>query len=189
MNITIKSFRSGKNIEKKLKTLYNTAFPAEERAPFRFMMSRVKKGKAEMLAAFDGDEFVGFAYMVCHEDLVYLFYLAVEDDKRNMGYGSLIVEGVKKKYQGKRIFLAREQLDESAPNYSQRVSRREFYLRRGFKDQPLLIQEASVVYDVMSVGGYIYPEEYARLIKAWSGKLLGKFVKMYMIGTEPYEDC
>ncbi len=188
MNITIKSFRSGKNMEKKLKKLYNTAFPAEERAPFRFMMSRVKKGKAEMLAAFDGDEFVGFAYMVCHEDIAYLFYLAVDESKRGMGYGSLIIAGVKKKYHGKRIFLAREQLDKSAPNYSQRVSRREFYLRRGFEDQPLLIQEASVVYDVMSVGGYIYPEEYARLIKSWSGKLLGMLVKMYMIGTEPVDE-
>lgn len=188
MNITIKSFRSGKNMEKKLKMLYNTAFPAEERAPFHMLMSRVKNGKAEMLTAFDGDEFIGFAYMVCHEDVVYLFYLAVKESKRGMGYGSLIIAGVKKKYHGKRIFLAREQLDKSAPNYSQRVSRREFYLRRGFKDQPLLIQEASVVYDVMSIGGYIHPDEYDSLIKSWSGKLIGMFVKMYMIGTEPVDE-
>lgn len=188
MNIKIRSFRSGKNMEKKLKMLYNTAFPAEERAPFRMLMSRVKKGKAEMLTAFDGDEFVGFAYMVCHEDVVYLFYLAVEESKRGMGYGSLIIAGVKKKYHGKRIFLAREQLDKSAPNYSQRVSRREFYLRRGLKDQPLLIKEASVVYDVMSVGGYVRPDEYDRLIKSWTGKLLGRFVDMYMIGTEPVNE-
>ena len=188
MKITIKSFRSGKNTENKLKRLYTSAFPAEERAPFRLMMSRIKTGKGEMLAAFDGDEFVGFAYIICHEDVAYLFYLAVEESKRGMGYGSLIIDGVKKKYHGKRIFLAREQLDESAPNYSQRVSRREFYLRRGFKDQPLLIQEASVVYDVMSVGGYIYPEEYACLIKWWTGKLLGKLVKMYMIGTETVDE-
>ena len=185
MVITIKSFKKGKKMEKRLKNLYNSAFPADERAPFHLMISRLRKGRAEMLAAFDGEEFIGFAYTVCYEDLVYLFYLAIEEDKRGSGYGSLIIKGIKKKYQGKRIFLAREQLDISAQNYPQRISRHRFYLRNGFKDLPLYIKEASVVYDVMSIGGNILPEEYNHLIKFWSGRLLNSFLDMSMIENKP----
>lgn len=181
MNITIKSFKSGRNIKNKLKNLYNSAFPADERAPFSIMMSRLKKGKAEMLTAFDGDEFIGFAYVICHQGIAYLFYLAIEESKRGKGYGSLILSGVKKKYHGYRIFLAREQLDSSALNYHQRISRHTFYLRNGFKDLPLSIKEASVVYDVMSFGGTILPEEYLSLMKFWAGRLLCSFVDMRII--------
>lgn len=181
MNITIRSFRRGRNMEKKLKNLYNSAFPSDERAPFGIMMSRLRNGKAEMLTAFDGEEFIGFAYMICCEGLVYLFYLAIEESKRGKGYGGLILRGIKKKYHGCRIFLAREQLDSSVPNYQQRVSRREFYLRNGFEDLPLSIKEASVIYDVMSVGGDIFPEEYLHIMKFWAGRLLFRFVDMRII--------
>lgn len=181
MEINIRSFKKGKHMERKLKKLYIFAFPADERAPFRLMMKRVRKGMAEMLAAFDGGEFVGFAYMVCNEKVAYLFYLAIEEEKRGMGYGSLIIKGVKQRYSGRRIFLAREQLDSSAENYQQRLSRHKFYLNRGFKDQPLVIREASVIYDVMSAGGAIEPEEYRDLIKKWTGKMLFRFVDMEML--------
>lgn len=184
MNITIRSFKRGKDMEKKLKNLYNSAFPAEERAPFGLLMSRIKKGRAEMLAAFDGEEFIGFAYTVCNEEIVYLFYLAIEESKRGRGYGSLILNGVKKKYRGRRIFLAREQLDSSAANYQQRISRHEFYLHRGFEDLPMCIKEASVVYDVMSIGGIVYPDEYSRLIEFWTGRLLCRLVDMRMIAKK-----
>ena len=79
MNITIKSFKSGRHMKNKLKKLYNSAFPADERAPFGIMMSRLNKGKAEMLTAFDGDEFIGFAYVICRQEIAYLFYLAIEE--------------------------------------------------------------------------------------------------------------
>lgn len=181
MNITIRSFKRGRKMEETLKNLYISAFPAEERAPFRLMMSRLRKGKAEMLVAFDGEEFIGFAYTICHEGLVYLFYLAIEESKRGMGYGSLILSGIRKRYHGSRIFLAREQLDSSAPNYQQRLSRHRFYLRSGFEDLPLSLKEASVVYDVMSVGGNILPEEYSRMIKSWAGRILYSFVDMRII--------
>lgn len=166
---------------KMLKKLYLEAFPAEERAPFFMIMSKAKKGRAEMLTAHDGNEFVGFVYMVCYKDMAYLFYLAVDKDKRGMGYGRKIVEAVKSRYRGRRIFLARERIEKSAENYEQRVSRRNFYIRCGFRDLPCHIKEAAVIYDVMGIGGRVSADEYEELITSWSGKMMRMLVDMRII--------
>lgn len=164
-----------------VKKLYLSAFPADERAPFFLLLMRAKAGKADILTAHDGKIFIGFAYVVRWKNLVYLFYLAVDENKRGMGYGRKIIEAVKSRYKGSRIFIAREQLDKSAENYAQRVNRRNFYIKCGFRDLPYCIKEASVIYDVMSVGGIVRPAEYNALITSWSGKILKSFVDMKMI--------
>ena len=170
-----------KKVQKKIKKLYLTAFPAEERVPFFLIMSKTRRGKGEMLAAYDGEEFVGFAYMVCYKDLAYIFYFAVEESNRGKGYGGKILKAVKEKYSGSRIFLAREQLDESAGNYAQRVRRHNFYLNNGFTDLPCQIKEASVIYDVMGIGGTVSAEEYEALVTPWAGRLLRNIIDMKII--------
>lgn len=181
MDVILKNDITNKLTRKKLKKLYLTAFPAEERAPFFLIMSKAKSGKGDMLAAYDGEEFIGFAYMVCYKDLAYLFYLAVEENKRGKGYGGKILKAVKEKYSGNRIFLAREQLDESAENYTQRVNRHNFYLNNGFTDLPCQIKEANVIYDVMGIGGTVSAAEYEALITPWVGRLLRKIIDMRII--------
>lgn len=151
--------------------LYQRAFPKDERAPFSLLERKAAQGKGVMLVAKDGETLVGFAYVIYDAELAYLFYFAVEDAARGQGYGTAILKALQKEFAGKRLFLAREQLDPHADNYEQRVKRRNFYLHAGFEDQPSRIKEASVVYDVMSMGGAIKPEEYERLMVAWGGWL------------------
>lgn len=167
---------------KKIKRLYKTAFPREERAPFFFIKRKAKDGKADMLAAKDDGEFVGFLYLVCYLDMVYLFYFAIDDPKRGMGYGSRLLKLLQDSYPGKRIFLAREQLDENADNYAQRVRRHEFYLRSGFNDFSCKLKEAGVIYDVMGIGKDILAEEYDALISSWCGKRYKSIMDMRIIG-------
>lgn len=164
-----------------IKPLYRQAFPKEERAPFFLIKKKTLQGKSELLVAEDNGEFVGFAYMVCHEDLAYIFYLAIDENKRGKGYGSKILQELKTYYSGKRIFLAREQLDSSAPNYEQRLKRHEFYLKNGFEDLPYKLKEASVVYDIMGIGGTVTAAEYDALISGWAGTLMRKLIDMRII--------
>lgn len=165
----------------KIRELYLTAFPRDERAPFSMIRRRARQGRADMLTARDGEEFVGFVYMVCLRDLAYIFYLAIDPGKRGMGYGSAVLTELKKRYGGKRLFLAREQLDESADNYEQRLRRHEFYLRNGFEDKRFKIKEASVIYDAMGIGGEVSAEEYRELIEHWNGKIMRKLIDMRII--------
>ncbi len=174
-----------KTAEKKhfglIKSLYKTAFPKDERAPFFFIKRRYLQGRADLLAAFDGDKFTGFCYIVCHGDFAYLFYLAVEENLRGKGTGSGIISLVKEKYAGKTIFLAREPLDKDAENYGQRVSRRAFYLKNGFEDTGLQLKEAGVVYDVMTIGGGITAKDYETLIRFWAGDFVMRLADMRIV--------
>lgn len=166
---------------KLVKNLYKSAFPRDERAPYFVLERRRVKGLADMMVAkFDGD-FAGFCYVVCNSRLAYVFYLAVVPNKRGQGIGSKILQAVGEKYADKKIFLARETLDESADNYAERIARHEFYLKNGFCDIDRRLKEASVVYDVMSMGGDVTPEEYAELIRAWGGKIMTAAVDMRII--------
>jgi len=166
---------------KRIKQLYKKAFPREERAPFFLIRNRAEKGKAQMLIVKEHNLFIGFAYLLCYLDLAYLFYFAIEGDKRGAGYGTKVLDKLQEKYKGKRLFLAREQLDQTADNYEQRVKRHQFYLHNGFKDLPCKIKEANVIYDVMGIGGMISAKEYDVLISQWSGKWIKKLIDMRIL--------
>jgi len=161
--------------------LYKSAFPRDERAPFFMIKRKALQGKARALVAKENGIVLGFAYVICYEDLVYLFYFAVDAGRRGSGNGSRILQLLKEKYAGKRIFLAREQLDEKAGNYEERLKRHAFYLKNGFQDLPHKIREASVVYDIMGVGGVVSPEEYAALIENWCGRFIRRVVRLEII--------
>ncbi len=164
-----------------IKKLYKKSFPLNERAPFFVIKKKTINGKSEMLIAKENDQFIGFFYIVRNEDLVYLFYFAVNDTQRGKGYGSKMLQLLKEKYPGKNIFLAREQLDTNSDNYDERVKRRNFYIRNGFKDTELLIKEASVIYDVMALNDDISAKDYEILIDNWSGKFIKTFIDMKII--------
>lgn len=181
MKIKLVKYKRNSELRKKLKELYTSAFPKNERAPFALIMSKGRGQNADMLAAYDGDTLVGFAYMVCYMDLAYLFYLAIDEPYRGKGYGTAILAEIKNNYRDMRIFLAREMLDKDSNNYAQRVSRRDFYLRNGFQDLPCQIKEASVTYDVMGINGNISANDYDKLITAWSGRFLRRMIDMRVI--------
>jgi len=163
-----------------VRALYLRAFPAEERPPFWMLKRRALQGRGELLAARQDGAFAGFAYVIGNERAAYLFYFAIADGQRGRGYGSTVLAALKERYAGKALFLARETLDEEAENYDQRVRRHAFYLRNGFCDLPLSIQEAGVTYDVMGVGGTPRPEDYESLMRAWAGPVIARLVKMEM---------
>lgn len=181
MNIQFKELNKKMPVYKQVKKLYKTAFPREERAPFVLMTSAAKRGNGEFLIAFDGDEFVGLAYMVCSDALAYIFYLAVSEDKRSKGYGGAVLSALKERYKGRKLFLALEAMDESAPNIEQRRKRRSFYEKNGFEGVACKLKEATVVYDVMSIGGTVTAAEYDKLITGWCGRFIKTLADMRII--------
>lgn len=127
---------------------------------------------------------IGLAYIVENGGIAYLFFFAVEKSEREKGYGTKILSHIKEKTRGKKLFIAREQIDERAENNAERISRREFYLRNGFTDTEYRLKEANVVYDVMTIGGEVTPEEYRALIENWAGKFILRFVDMRLLPPE-----
>ncbi|MDU7942566.1 MAG: GNAT family N-acetyltransferase [Streptococcus salivarius] len=119
---------------KKVASLYEAAFPVEERLPlWQLSWNSLKRGQS-FLAYFDQGVFIGFTYVICTDNLVYLLFLAVEESKQSQGYGSQILAQVKKEARVRPCVLTIEPMDEKdASNRNQRLKRLAFYERNGYQ--------------------------------------------------------
>ncbi len=176
-----------------IEKIYTEAFPDNERAPMKLLIKRANQGKADFLALYDSNSLVGMAYVVCCRDLAYLFYIAVDKDKRGRGYGSQTIASLLERYRGKRFFLALEQLDKTAVNYNQRVKRHEFYKSCGLHDLPFKLKEGSVTFSAM--GGClpvensfnknadftVRPEEYKELMNRYMGFIMRHLIDVRLL--------
>lgn len=79
----------------------------------------LRKG-VDFLAFYDGDEFIGINYGACTDRLYFGLYIAIVKDKRSGGYGSQIIDMMRKRYSGKEYAFNIEVIDEKADNYEQR---------------------------------------------------------------------
>ena len=161
----------------RIKDLYVTAFPANERMPLCFLLSKAKKDFVSFLAFYDEDAFVGFTYLAEHRDMTYVLYLAVNAQTRSKGYGTRILERIGSMYPGNRIILDIEPLDDAADNSEQRIKRRAFYLRNCFASAGFTMIDGSSEYEVLVKGGTCSQAECAAIFKRLSGPVLSPFVK------------
>ena len=70
---------------------------------------------------YDEDTLIGLSYVFIHKDIAYLGYLAVEENLRNQGYGSKILQAIRKELSDCRIVIDIEVVDKNAENYEERV--------------------------------------------------------------------
>lgn len=164
-----------------IKELYLSAFPKEERAPFRMLVSKSKLDFVDWWSIYDNDTYVGMFYVLYNDDLVYLFYFAIMESMRGSGYGTKSLELLKQHYKGKRIFLSIEEVVCTADNYLERVKRKEFYERCGFVSLGSKVKEGGVIYELLGIGGPVNNTEYTELIVSWMGKLYAKIIGMEIL--------
>lgn len=152
-----------------IRELYESAFPENERAPFSVLVRKTRRKNVDFKAYFDGEALVGMTYSVHEGDLTYLFYLAVPEGLRGLGYGSEILQILKKVYPGHRIFLSMEEFRNDAPNYPIRLRRKGFYERNGYPLIGMRVQEGSEIFELAGTSADIRPEEYRRLMYRYLG--------------------
>lgn len=181
MDIELRRFDKKSSDYKNVKRLYNSAFPANEKAPFWLLMKKIKKDGVDFWAAYSEKKWVGLAYVLSYKKISYVFYLAIDDNARGKGFGSGVLSALKEKYQGQNLFLAIEEINKKASNYAERVKRKQFYEKNGFHDLNCKLREATVVYDLLGVGGKINPKDYADMFDKYFGKLLRKLNKMEIL--------
>lgn len=133
-----------------VKTLYLTAFPAVERLPYFPLVLNAYRRLANFYAYYDKDDFVGLVYLLENEEVIYLFFLAVNPNSRSRGYGSAILQDIKQLAGKRPIILAIEPLEKTAENYQQRVQRLAFYEKNGFNITDYYYHEGKEVYQVMA---------------------------------------
>ncbi|MGN1077136.1 MAG: hypothetical protein ACI4ST_01345 [Candidatus Gallimonas sp.] len=152
-------YASGKN-KREVRRLYRAAFPKAERAPWRLLR---RDPRAEISVYYDGATFVGFTVSLPTETFYYVFYLAIAQGARSKGYGGAILNGICS--ERSPVVLDMEAVDPAAPNYAQRLKRKEFYLRHGFAPVGFTYSIFGVQYEVLCRGEGFDVSDYERFYK------------------------
>ena len=174
-NLDFIDIKNNKKCNKKVIKLYNEAFPKDERIPIWLLKLLARKNKAKFYGIYDNEKFVGLIYNIFYKDIVFVFYLAIDKPTRGHGYGTKVLDSIKEKYKNYRIILCIEAVDESSNNYEQRIKRKNFYLKNGFKDSNYTIVEKNVIYEMLYYKQNVTLQEFHRLMRNYFGKILHKY--------------
>jgi len=159
----------------KIKSLYCTALPAEERMPFFWIYSKRKRKNVSFFNIYDGDEWAGFVYFSHNKDLIYVWFFAIDENARSKGYGSAVLAEIKRLYPDFRIVLGVEMIDENAENNAQRIKRKRFYERNGFRETDYMLQYRDLKVEFLLFGDSFDIEELYAIFRK-SGWLIGGFI-------------
>jgi GNAT superfamily N-acetyltransferase len=163
---------------KEVVAIYKQEFPAAERIPVPLMNIFAKRKSVDFLAFYDDDKFVGFAFLITHKTLTFLFFFAVKLSEHSRGYGSKILSYLREYYAGNRIVLLFESVNPNAENNAQRIRRREFYIKNGYVPAGFREVPKYDTFEAYVTGGSCTKEEFAELIADFVGKPFSPFLKM-----------
>ena len=121
------------NKAEKVRDIYETSFPPEEKVDFYSLFDGVFKN-FKMFSVKDNNNIVAMFHFIKTKEFIHLNYLAVEEKFRGKSYGSSIINWLKKEYNHMPIVVDVEELQSSAKNSLQRIKRKKFYLKNGFTD-------------------------------------------------------
>ena len=135
------------------------AFPRNERMDTEFQTKLCSEGKLDVWGVWDEEEFVGYSTVYPGKVLSYVFFLAVHSKMRSNGYGSRILNLLRKQYPDKKLVLDIEPTDSSmeahAISYEEnqlRLRRKAFYLRNGFRESGYLIKYLGMTFEILYDG-------------------------------------
>lgn len=140
-----------------VRDLLYSAFPRSQQMPVWLLLLLSKKRNVDFLAYYDGDTLCGFSFEVGSADMLFVMYLAVSDKIRSKGYGSRMLDDIKRRAGDRPVVLDIEPLDPQADNYAQRVRRLDFYRRNGFVETGHTLQEPRNEYTLLSTDGALDP--------------------------------
>lgn len=134
----------------RVRNLYHSAFPPEERPPYALLWLFSLKPAVDFSAYYDENQFLGLSYVVKTSQGRFVLFLAVADAQRSRGYGSIILRDIARQMPNLPCFLCMEPMDRTAPNYPQRLKRLTFYEKNGYRRQYHYYHELGVVYELLA---------------------------------------
>jgi len=153
--------------------LYKEAFTTVRRVPSWLLRYMMRKGKPGFSVLYEHDTWIGLLYVTEYKDIVFVHFFAIAQCSRSLGYGSKVINSMKKIYSEKRIVLNIEELEEQQGNYQQRIKRKAFYLKNGFSSSGYVVKEPEERLEMLILGGSISQVEIEAMYKNLFGGVLG----------------
>ena len=153
--------------------LYKEAFPDARHIPTWFLQYKLRKGKQGFDIIYADNTWVGLIYIIEHKGVLFVQFFAVAESYRSSGYGSQVINTLMTRNVEKRIILNIQPLDPQTKNYEQRVKRKSFYLKNGFKSSGYLVKEPGEQLEMLIWGGDIDKQEIEAIYNNMFGGVLG----------------
>ncbi len=151
---------------KEIDNLAIEAFPKEEYLSPDEILNMSKSDNLDFLLLTDNNQFVGFIVTQIYKDMVYLFFLAIDSTCRSKGYGSIAIKALKNVYPNMQQVVDLEKIDDKASNYLQRIKRKEFYLKNGYKETGLFLSYLGVDYEILCMDTNFDEEKFKQLMSS-----------------------
>lgn len=155
-----------------IKALYRNSFPTLEQLPWSLFSYRALTGATWLLSFYETNQFIGFAYIIPHKDILCIMFMAITPSQQGRGYGSQLLQQIQRDFNNYRLCLYMEELNPNAPNYEERVQRSQFYLRNKYTPMHYTVHESGVVYDMLAANGKVSEAEYTNLMNHFLGPYL-----------------
>lgn len=151
-----------------IEDLYIEAFPKAERKPLEDIINLSKKGIGRIIVILYDDKFAGLFITLEAKDgqSVLIDYFAIKKDFRGKSLGSKSIKLLDSLFQNKTLIIEIEPCDKNSKNYVQRVKRKNFYKRLGFRETGVIIAWFGVNLELMSLNEDIGYENYISLLKS-----------------------
>lgn len=148
------------NLEK-IKNLYLTAFPKNERKPFDLISEKCDSGSMEIIAIQnDNNDFLGLAITILYDDMVLLDYFAIAPESRGKNIGSTTLKQLFERYKNKRFILEIENTEIECDNLEERKRRKSFYIKNGMSLMQFKVNLIGVEMEVLTHNCDMTYEEY-----------------------------
>lgn len=144
----------------RVRRLYARAFPREERKPFAIIRRMHRRGKTDVWVLRQDGGFAGFAVTINGDGLILLDYLAVAEAQRGAGVGSAALAALTAAYPGCGLLVEIESAFEPDDDQDERLRRRRFYERAGFRSCHTLAGVFGVPMELMGHGCCVSFDEY-----------------------------
>jgi len=145
--------------------LYDASFPKEEQDSMKRIMNVSKTSLGKLYVALDGETRVGLLYILMRKKLLFIHYLAVDPGMRGKGYGSAILTLIRESYPDYSLTLSIEAPDERAENNAERLARKSFYEKNGYRDTGRRTPWRGITYASMVSGvGEVRPNDVKKML-------------------------
>ncbi len=163
------SYKEDKSVIKEFKKLYLEAFPSNERIPLFILKYMDRKSRGNIYSLYDDDKYAGLLCMMSDENTAYIVYFAITPEIRSKGYGTRVLELVKRNNPNKRIILNIEEVTDTAKDFEVRKKRKNFYLNNGFTSVNFKTLERGEVFETMVYGGQMNKQDYVDFMTGITG--------------------